>query len=580
MKAVRLTADEEKAILDAWFETVHFDIESQGLPALKSEEDDEETRAAAIMAWFSGSYVEPIPEDIEDGDWLKVDEESIGMSRSAAKEFLERERQFQELFGYRMNPYHDKVGKFASKGGVSIGAGGATVKEGLDAQQATQLRGKLHQPDGGFTLNLHTGKEATSGFAVAVHESRSVDIPEKELTVDHLQEYVGKNGEIFADPRNMLGAWHDPNSGSVWLDVSTVVGDRDEAIALAQKHNQISIFNLDNFEIINTGGTGRSSYWQTTGRTISEERIKAYGRWRLALRDGGLLPKEFSRHANPENLFVGGFVEDEDRFNPNHSKKDGKFTSKGGGAGASMPPLEEPNVVPGYLPSVKDPVSGETFSASTGQPWQHSKDPEIRAGGLWSETYDGMLSVRQVVSNRKNGRPDMDKVDPERGWLKRQYQAVGEVQYGYNGPRLGEVIQEGNLYSKEDMGVDIRNAATVLQHKIDTAPTHRSPLYKGMKMTREGLPKVGETFSQDIGSWATKRETAEVFAYAGEVPSLGIVGDHNVVVRMVGAKRSADIGGIVAGGVMDDEHIAAGTFRVRRVTRRGKSVNIEVEQVK
>jgi hypothetical protein len=252
-----------------------------------------------------------------------------------------------------------------------------------------------------------------------------------------------------------------------------------------------------------------------------------------------------------------------------------------GGAGSSakeMPPLEKPNVTPRYLPAVADPITGDSFSADVGSSWQSETDLEKRAGGVWSEYFDGMQNVRRVVSNRNNGKPDMDGVNTQQGWLK-NYQRVGEVQYGNNGPRLGEVIQKGTMYSDKDMGVDIRNAATILKHKMDTAPTHKSPLYKGMLMNRKDLPKQGDTFSQDIGSWATKRETAEVFAYANEAPRLGIVGDHAVVIRMVGNKKSADISDLVASGVMNDEHIAGGNFRVNRVTRKGKSVNIEVEQV-
>lgn len=268
----------------------------------------------------------------------------------------------------------------------------------------------------------------------------------------------------------------------------------------------------------------------------------------------------------------------EGRFNSSHDKL-GKFATKSGAPSTKeMPATEKPNVTPDYIKPVKDPVSGDFFGANTGSSWQSNPDLEKRAGGVWSEYHDGMHNTRQIIRNRNNGRPDMENVDPERGWLT-QYQRVGEVQYGHNGPRLGEVIREGKMYSKEDMGVDLRNAATVLQHKLDTAPTHRSPLYRGMRMNRKDLPTAGATFQSDISSWSKSRDSAEVFAYGAESTRLGIVGDHRVVMRMVGSKKSADIGGIVASGIMDDEHIASGKYRVRRVTRKGLSVNVEVEQI-
>jgi hypothetical protein len=40
-----ITAEEEKALLQEWFETVRFDEEFDELPALEPEKDDEESRS-------------------------------------------------------------------------------------------------------------------------------------------------------------------------------------------------------------------------------------------------------------------------------------------------------------------------------------------------------------------------------------------------------------------------------------------------------------------------------------------------------------------------------------------------------
>lgn len=39
------TAEEEAALLQEWFETVHFDVESKGIPELDPERDDEESES-------------------------------------------------------------------------------------------------------------------------------------------------------------------------------------------------------------------------------------------------------------------------------------------------------------------------------------------------------------------------------------------------------------------------------------------------------------------------------------------------------------------------------------------------------
>lgn len=36
-----ISAEEEAALLKEWFETVHFDVESEGIPELDPERDDE-----------------------------------------------------------------------------------------------------------------------------------------------------------------------------------------------------------------------------------------------------------------------------------------------------------------------------------------------------------------------------------------------------------------------------------------------------------------------------------------------------------------------------------------------------------
>ena len=40
-EAHTFTAEEEQALLQEWFETVHFDEESEGIPELDPERDDE-----------------------------------------------------------------------------------------------------------------------------------------------------------------------------------------------------------------------------------------------------------------------------------------------------------------------------------------------------------------------------------------------------------------------------------------------------------------------------------------------------------------------------------------------------------
>lgn len=106
------------------------------------------------------------------------------------------------------------------------------------------LRDRVRVPDGGFTVDPRTGREITDGYAVSVHEERSKDVPEPDLTPADLETYVDNNDDLFADQHNEFGGWNDPRTNRVWLDVSTVVDDERTAVALGRAHDQIAVFDL------------------------------------------------------------------------------------------------------------------------------------------------------------------------------------------------------------------------------------------------------------------------------------------------------------------------------------------------
>lgn len=206
-----------------------------------------------------------------------------------------------------------------------------------------------------------------------------------------------------------------------------------------------------------------------------------------------------------------------------------------------------------------------------GKSWQASGDMELRAGGLWSESYAGHKQVTQAIVNNKTGKPTLEGIDPEKGHKLTLLQAGAQD--------LPDGTRTPGKYGKKNLEADIRNSASVLQSKLDSAKTHKTPLYRGLLMNRDKLPKQGDTFDTPVSSWSKQRSNAETYAYASPNKALGIEGDHAVVMRLVGSKKSADISDIVGAGIIDDEHLVQGKLKIIRVTRKGKSVNIEVEQL-
>lgn len=120
-----------------------------------------------------------------------------------------------------------------------------------------ELSNRLAEPDGGFTIDVRTGREVAAGYAVSIFPQHSLELPLADATPAALCHYIEQHADVLADPHNRLGGWHDPETGRIWLDISLVLADRDEAIKWAEAANQIAIFDLGNFESIPTGGTGR-----------------------------------------------------------------------------------------------------------------------------------------------------------------------------------------------------------------------------------------------------------------------------------------------------------------------------------
>lgn len=200
IEAATMTPALEKKLLQQWFETVAFDEESEGIPELDPEVDDES------------------PES-------------------------------------RANSNHDRLGRFAHGSGTGT-ANADSV--GVSDSKANDLAERVQAPDGGFTIDPRTEKDVDSGFAVAIYPDRSREIPHTDVTGTTIKDYAKSNEDLLTESGNMMGGWHDPDSGSVWLDVSRVTSDKTEAISLAKEHNQIAIFDLGSGSSINTGGTGRN----------------------------------------------------------------------------------------------------------------------------------------------------------------------------------------------------------------------------------------------------------------------------------------------------------------------------------
>lgn len=118
----------------------------------------------------------------------------------------------------------------------------------------------LYEPDHGFTWDPESGEIVTKGFAVSPYPENSLtieDIPSMTAASveDAIESFASENATLLADANSYLGGWHDPDTGTVWLDISIVTDSADDARTIAADHDQLAFFDLQMLESIDTEST-------------------------------------------------------------------------------------------------------------------------------------------------------------------------------------------------------------------------------------------------------------------------------------------------------------------------------------
>jgi len=135
-----------------------------------------------------------------------------------------------------------------------------TLPEPLALDEMAARLVRLHHQNGGATFNPYFGDMSGQRlYAVALYPERSATLPGQSLSAADLHAYVQANQHLLQDARNNVGTWYNRDMDETYLDVSTTVADRDEAVAIAARYNQIAIYDLAGRLEIETGGTGEAA---------------------------------------------------------------------------------------------------------------------------------------------------------------------------------------------------------------------------------------------------------------------------------------------------------------------------------
>jgi hypothetical protein len=106
----------------------------------------------------------------------------------------------------------------------------------------------LLSKQGGCTLNLDTGEQPTTGYAVSFPAAEEVF--DHAPTVGDIRRWLRTTCEPAAAIANgrgwtvHAGAWKDQKTGRTYLDATVVIEDRQDAIDAGREWKQLAVFDL------------------------------------------------------------------------------------------------------------------------------------------------------------------------------------------------------------------------------------------------------------------------------------------------------------------------------------------------
>ena len=87
-------------------------------------------------------------------------------------------------------------------------------------------------------------------YCVAMYPEKETIIPLENFNEESLKDFMIANFILLQDRRNSLGTWLDVDTDNVYLDISRTLKDKETALKIAKKYNQLAIFDLENLKEI------------------------------------------------------------------------------------------------------------------------------------------------------------------------------------------------------------------------------------------------------------------------------------------------------------------------------------------
>lgn len=133
------------------------------------------------------------------------------------------------------------------------------VSPGLSVREAAKQILETHTKTGGSTISLSFGNMAGKPYySISVFPDLSRKIQGKDIDRNELIDFIQSHEELARNAGVGIGTWYNQDDGFTYLDFVVLAQDREHAISLGRKYNQIGIFGLEDFEYIETGGSGET----------------------------------------------------------------------------------------------------------------------------------------------------------------------------------------------------------------------------------------------------------------------------------------------------------------------------------
>lgn len=131
------------------------------------------------------------------------------------------------------------------------------VQGAVDIKQAAAEIVALHNAGGGATFSLLYGDMVNKPyFSVSIFPDLSHVVNGKLIDSEAIESFIKPYVGLAKDGKIAIGTWYDIDRGKTFIDFSLLIKDRETAVKLAEKYNQIGIFDLAKMEYIETGGSG------------------------------------------------------------------------------------------------------------------------------------------------------------------------------------------------------------------------------------------------------------------------------------------------------------------------------------